>query len=146
MLMNLAFDFIIGLVPFLGDIADAIYKCNTKNYILLEKELVKRAIQRQGDAGIPNPAAGSNSGQHFEESEDGYGTNAPSGPPPRYNSTQKPRRPDPAYDPHESESRGGYFGGRREVDLEAGGGILSQQSSRQQASRSQRNEGRTGRR
>ena len=140
MLMNLAFDFFIGLVPLLGDIADAIYKCNTKNYLLLEKELTRRAVQRQEDAGISNLAAGSNFGQHYVESEERYGTNTPSGPPPKYTSTKKPRRPEPAYDPRESEGRGGYFGGRREVDLEAGGGILSQQPSRNQASRSQRND------
>lgn len=145
-MMNLVFDFIIGLVPFLGDIADAIYKCNTKNYLLLEKELIKRVIQRQEDAGIPIPPAGLNSGQHYVESEESYGTNAPSAPPPRYASTHKPRRPEPAHDPRESESRGGYFGGRREPDLEAGGGILSQQPSRQKASRSERDDGRTGRR
>ncbi|ERF71737.1 hypothetical protein EPUS_05609 [Endocarpon pusillum Z07020] len=134
MLMNLAFDFFIGLVPLLGDIADAIYKCNTKNYLLLEKELTKRAVQRQEGAGISNPAAGSNFGQHYVESEERYGTNTPSGPPPKYTSTKKPRRPEPAYDPRESEGRGGYFGGRREVDLEAGG-----EPSRNQAFRSQRN-------
>ncbi len=146
MLINLAFDFFIGLVPFLGDIADAIYKCNTKNYLLLEKELVRRAVQRLGDVGIPNPAAGSNSGQYYIESENGYGPNTTGGPPPRYTSTKKPRRPEPAYDPRESEGRAGYFGGRREVDLEGGRDILSQQSPKSQASRSQRNDGRAGRR
>jgi Domain of unknown function (DUF4112) len=32
----------IGFVPFIGDIADVWYKCNTRNAILLESELRKR--------------------------------------------------------------------------------------------------------
>ncbi|KAL9059982.1 MAG: hypothetical protein Q9162_000832 [Coniocarpon cinnabarinum] len=31
MMINLAVDFLIGLVPILGDIADAAFRCNTKN-------------------------------------------------------------------------------------------------------------------
>jgi len=36
MLINIALDFVVGLVPILGDIADAAFKCNTKNLRLLE--------------------------------------------------------------------------------------------------------------
>jgi len=43
MLFNIALDFVIGLVPFLGDLADAVYKCNTRNAIILEKYLRERA-------------------------------------------------------------------------------------------------------
>lgn len=43
MLLNIALDFVIGLVPFVGDLADAIYKCNTRNAILLEKHLREKA-------------------------------------------------------------------------------------------------------
>lgn len=39
MLINVIIDFFIGLVPFVGDIADAIYKCNSRNAIILEKHL-----------------------------------------------------------------------------------------------------------
>jgi len=42
MLINIALDFAIGLVPFLGDIADAAFKCNTKNLRLLEVALDKK--------------------------------------------------------------------------------------------------------
>ncbi|KAF2138732.1 uncharacterized protein K452DRAFT_209985, partial [Aplosporella prunicola CBS 121167] len=41
MLFNLVFDFLVGLVPILGDILDAGYKCNTKNLRILEQELDK---------------------------------------------------------------------------------------------------------
>jgi hypothetical protein len=39
MLINVAIDFLIGLIPFLGDIADAYFKANTKNCRLLEEHL-----------------------------------------------------------------------------------------------------------
>lgn len=42
MLLNIAIDFIVGLVPFIGDIADAAFKANTKNVRLLERVLDKR--------------------------------------------------------------------------------------------------------
>jgi hypothetical protein len=41
MLINLAVDFLVGLIPFVGDLADAAIKCNSKNVRLLEKELDK---------------------------------------------------------------------------------------------------------
>ncbi|KAH0564949.1 hypothetical protein GP486_001657 [Trichoglossum hirsutum] len=44
MYLNIVFDLAIGLVPFLGDIADAMYKCNSRNAILLEKLLRKRGL------------------------------------------------------------------------------------------------------
>ena len=134
---NLAFDFVIGLVPFLGDIADAMYKCNTKNVILLEKELVKRAEKRRRDAGKPPiPGAGPDSVEDYETFDDEYATSAPSGPPPRYTSTKKPSRPERAYDPQHSGSRAGYSGARHEVDLEAGEGSSPAQLSIHQNSRS----------
>jgi hypothetical protein len=46
MFFNLILDFVIGLVPLLGDIADAVYKCNTKNFTILEKELNRRGNER----------------------------------------------------------------------------------------------------
>jgi hypothetical protein len=48
MYSNLAFDFGIGLVPIVGDFADAWFKCNTRNNLLLEKFLRER--------GATNPA------------------------------------------------------------------------------------------
>lgn len=50
MTINIIIDFLIGLVPFVGDIADAAYKCNTRNAIALEKYLREkgaRNISRQ---------------------------------------------------------------------------------------------------
>lgn len=48
MMGNLLFDGAIGLVPFFGDIADTIFKCNTRNAVLLEHLLTKRARKETG--------------------------------------------------------------------------------------------------
>ncbi|EMC98290.1 hypothetical protein BAUCODRAFT_53150, partial [Baudoinia panamericana UAMH 10762] len=42
MLINIVVDFVVGLVPILGDLADAALKCNTKNVRLLEVYLDKK--------------------------------------------------------------------------------------------------------
>ena len=42
MLFNMLLDFLVGLVPFVGDLADAAFKCNTRNVKLLEKHLDKK--------------------------------------------------------------------------------------------------------
>jgi hypothetical protein len=39
MYFNLLLDFLVGLVPFVGDLADAAYKCNSRNVRLLEERL-----------------------------------------------------------------------------------------------------------
>lgn len=51
MYINVAADFAIGLVPVLGDIADALYKANSRNTWLLEEYLVKKAEAEQAAAG-----------------------------------------------------------------------------------------------
>ncbi|EHK99508.1 PH-containing protein [Glarea lozoyensis ATCC 20868] len=51
MMFNLALDFAVGLVPFIGDLADMLFRCNTKNAILLEDFLRKKgakAMKAQG--------------------------------------------------------------------------------------------------
>lgn len=42
MLIYILADFLVGLVPFLGDLADAAFKCNTRNLRLLEVTLDKK--------------------------------------------------------------------------------------------------------
>jgi len=109
MQLNIAIDFAIGLVPFLGDIADAIYKCNTKNVVLLEKELRKRGAQRL------TPAQKQNTVDPSLEDEYDYdgqgGVMVQEAPPPRYNSQRE----------HRDDGRGGRSGGRNDRDLESGG-------------------------
>ena len=42
MILNILVDFAVGLIPFIGDLADAAFKCNTKNLRLLECHLDKK--------------------------------------------------------------------------------------------------------
>ncbi|KAL9100386.1 MAG: hypothetical protein Q9163_004229 [Psora crenata] len=42
MVWNVILDLVIGLMPVLGDFADILFKCNTKNSVLLEDMLKKR--------------------------------------------------------------------------------------------------------
>ena len=118
MQMNLAIDFIIGLVPFIGDIADAIYKCNTRNAVLLENELRKRGERRLKDANRQHEVDPSLPETYDNASDEEI---AQSGPPPRYTSTKQPTRPDRTYDSRNTRSGGGWLGGRQEADLEAQG-------------------------
>lgn len=115
MQMNLAIDFIIGIVPFIGDIADAVYKCNTRNAVLLEKELRRRGAKRLRDANQQHAIDPSLPEVYDAGSDEDL---AHSGPPPRYESTNEPRRPDRTYD---NRNRTGWLGGRREADLEGQG-------------------------
>jgi hypothetical protein len=87
MKFNIIIDFLIGIVPFVGDIADAAYKCNTKNVILFEEELRKRGKKRL--KGTPQEAMTDPSlADEFD-----YQTEAEArdrnGPPPRYTSRRE---------------------------------------------------------
>ncbi|PSR92113.1 hypothetical protein BD289DRAFT_365032 [Coniella lustricola] len=65
MLLNIALDFGIGIVPFLGDIADAWFKANTRNAWLLEEYLLTKAeAQRRGDGSVDRGA------KHVLDAED----------------------------------------------------------------------------
>lgn len=87
MKFNIIVDFLIGIVPFIGDIADAAYKCNTKNVILFEEELRKRGKKRL--KGTPQEAVTDPS----LPDEFDYMTEAEArernGPPPRYASRRE---------------------------------------------------------
>ena len=39
MVLNIGVDFLVGLIPFAGDLGDAYFRCNTKNVQLLSKRL-----------------------------------------------------------------------------------------------------------
>ena len=47
MTANIVIDALIGLVPFIGDIADGFYKSNTKNYALLLEVLIERSAENE---------------------------------------------------------------------------------------------------
>ncbi|ODQ81520.1 hypothetical protein BABINDRAFT_179231 [Babjeviella inositovora NRRL Y-12698] len=49
MIANVAFDFGMGLIPIVGDLVNIAYKCNSRNYVLLEKHLVHKYKKRGAD-------------------------------------------------------------------------------------------------
>lgn len=69
MYANVVVDFGIGLIPFVGDIADMLYKANTRNLQLLEKHLVKKAGQQPGQQALGSSGVG-----YGEHSATGAGT------------------------------------------------------------------------
>jgi len=127
MLFNVAFDFVIGLVPVLGDLADMAYKANTRNAVLLEDYLRRRGRENLRKSGLPqqpDPSLGD------VEIEEGVVSDQPI--------TQL----QPTY----GGSSRGYSGARGEYDPEShrgtrsggsssGGGASRQKSSRDKSSR-----------
>ena len=61
MIINVIFDFVIGLVPLLGDVIDMAYKANTRNAVLLENHLRERGrknLKALGRDGVEDPSLG----------------------------------------------------------------------------------------
>ncbi|KAF6814390.1 ph domain-containing protein [Colletotrichum sojae] len=70
MLFNVLLDFAIGLVPFVGDIADAAFRCNTKNAILLEDYLREQGKKNLKRSGTPIPAVDPSEPDEFDRWQD----------------------------------------------------------------------------
>ena len=49
MLLNVGIDLLVGLVPFVGDVADVFWKSNTKNMALLERHAAQPGPASRGD-------------------------------------------------------------------------------------------------
>lgn len=127
MLLNVVIDFLIGLVPFLGDIADAVYKCNTRNAVLLEKHLREKGARALATQTRPQERAVDFSlPDEFDKQEIGVVGDAP----PAYEEQEPSRnqqvdndvgapppcRPEPARQPRTNRSIGRWFGGARHPD------------------------------
>jgi hypothetical protein len=91
MQFNIMVDFAVGLIPIVGDLVDAAYKCNTRNVVLLEKELRSRGQKRikgTPQANMADPSLA----DEFDYQNDEAVLNAQNGPPPRYTSQRESRR------------------------------------------------------
>lgn len=129
MMMNIMIDFAVGLVPFLGDVADALFRANTKNAVALEKMLNNRVkALEQGRAGEPVHHTESSSDDDEQRDSRMYVDDAS---PPSYESAHRHRNermqvPVGVRKPAKAKTttRGGWFGGRveRETDVEKGEG------------------------
>jgi hypothetical protein len=132
MYINIILDFGIGLVPFVGDIADAMYHANTRNAVVLENYLRRKgakALQVQGQA---VPAIDPSNPEEYDRH-----TMEDVGPPPQYttapptrqgtqrqnNSNGQPTYPPQARVPEERKG-GGWFSGfgskNKQQDVERG--------------------------
>lgn len=56
MMANIMFDFGVGLIPLVGDFINVLYKCNSRNFILLEKHLVQK--YSKGGHAVVEPVTG----------------------------------------------------------------------------------------
>jgi hypothetical protein len=128
MLLNIALDFVVGLVPFVGDLADAAFKCNTRNLRLLEVTLdkkykpgtrddrdlagvdrEKRRKKRASGIFAPNDPPPATAFEEFSDDEVRGGSNEPS--------IQEPR---PTYSGSRRERPNDRRDDRREVRQETG--------------------------
>lgn len=75
MMINIIVDFVIGLVPFLGDMADALFRANTRNVILLEEHLREKGKKDLRKSGMPVPDLDPSSPVEFDRyKEEEHGT------------------------------------------------------------------------
>jgi hypothetical protein len=132
MMFNIVLDFGIGLVPFLGDIADALFRANTRNAVELEKHLREkgaRTLKAQGHNALPYDPTDPDEFDRQMREEHGappqYTTGAPSRQDNGGRAPPQPARPEPA------ANRGGsWFNRPRQADVERGqGGPLTSSPS-----------------
>ncbi|OKL61130.1 hypothetical protein UA08_03525 [Talaromyces atroroseus] len=138
MLLNVVIDFFIGLVPFIGDVADAIYKCNTRNAVLLERHLRKKAnrankarAQKGHLAGDDQHPVDLSLPEEFDRYEEGtlpdspgYTEDPASGQVPSGNNVgvRGPAESQSSHGPQSTRRDNGRFSGRKQKprDLESG--------------------------
>ena len=120
MVSNIMLDFLVGLVPFLGDVADAFFRANTRNAVALEKMLNNRvkALEEKRTGRRSDDDDNRHSHVYLEDAL-----------PPSYDEAHADRREADVQRPAKPKSTtrgggGGWFGGRgdRDADLERGEG------------------------
>lgn len=77
MMFNIIVDFFIGLVPFIGDLADAVFRANTKNAAELEKYLRKKGVENLRKSGLPQPRVDPSDGDEFDRMMSNGGHSTP---------------------------------------------------------------------
>jgi len=66
MMVNILFDFGIGIIPFIGDLADAAFRANTRNAALLEAYLREQGKENLRKSGQPLPAVDPSDPEQFD--------------------------------------------------------------------------------
>lgn len=116
MLINIIFDFILGLVPLLGDLADAMYRANTKNAILLEDHLREKGKKNLRQSGQPIPTIDPSDPEEYERAKNSrtpdnrspLPSRQPSARSARHERADQPLPTEPQ--PAETRKEGGWFG------------------------------------
>ena len=130
MYVNIVLDFGIGLVPFLGDIADALFRANTRNAVVLEKFLRAKGAKALKAQGQRIPTIDPSDPDEFDRFED----EEVNGPPPPYSGGSPTRQGTQRIDNGHGrstqdrvpvqEERGGWFSGfgskKKQPDVERG--------------------------
>lgn len=122
MIFNIVVDFFIGLVPFIGDIADAAFRCNSRNALLLEQHLREKGKENLRKNGLPVPAVDPSSPEEFDrvqrEAQEGGTTTPHRQRSHRAHPPAEPAAPEPAQVRNDSR----WFGRSksRPHDVEAG--------------------------
>jgi len=140
MLFNIVLDFGIGLVPFLGDIADALFRANTRNAVVLEKFLRAKGEKALKAQGQPLPQIDPSDPEVFDRQ-----MRAEHGPPPQYTTAPPTRqgtqsqnhRNGQSHAPQQSavpgERSGGFFSGlgskKKQPDVERGEAMGTRQDA-----------------
>jgi len=127
MVLNIVFDFFLGLIPFVGDLSDAAFRANSRNVRLLEQRLDDVYKPDKERKGKPRPPA--TVYEDFSDEEEAR--NTPMSKDNRHVRSAEPSRPQPARVP--TETRGGetardntgrgWFAGSKHVrrsDIEMG--------------------------
>jgi len=127
MMFNIVLDFGIGLIPFLGDIADAVFRANTRNAVVLEKFLREKGEKALKAQGQPLPQIDPSDPDEFDRQ-----MRAEHGPPPQY-TTAPPTR-------QGTQSHGNGRSGappQRAVPEEQSGGFFSSFGSKKKQQQQQ---------
>jgi len=86
MYINIILDFGIGLVPFVGDVADALFRANTRNAVILEKHLRKKGAKALRAQGQSIPATDPTDPNEYDRQ-----LREELGPPPPYSGSSAPQ-------------------------------------------------------
>src|SRR5438874_2066012 len=86
MMFNIVLDFAIGLVPLIGDVADALFRANTRNAVVLEKYLREKGAKTLKAQGHAPPALDPTDPDEYDQQ-----MREELGPPPQY-TTAPPTR------------------------------------------------------
>jgi Domain of unknown function (DUF4112) len=131
MWFNIILDFGIGLCPVIGDIADAVFRANTRNAVVLEKYLRQKGTAALKARGQAVPAIDPSDPDEYDRQmieQHGPPPTYSTGPPTRQGTTQQDGQvqlthPPQARVPAEKRGGGGWFGfgGKtKQADVESG--------------------------